>query len=924
MPPTPTLIPVPQPRWGAGPSLTDTPPPPTIRFAVASPPPPPPVFGSGGADEPSASGFEGEATTPAPGPRMPEVGEEIQGFRLTEELGRGTFGRVFLARQAVLAGRPVALKVTLRPSREPERLARLQHTNVVPVYSVHAVGPVQLICMPFLGRQTLADALKTHRSGSGMSSGWSRKATRAQRGSTTVVTAPAHPKAPKPAAVPAVAAPVSTLVGDPTAVLRLLSQLAAGLAHAHGRGILHLDIKPGNVLIADTGEPMLLDFNLSADEAEADRELVGGTVPYMAPEQLLDMKSRGKGGVDARTDLYALGVVTYELLTGETPFHGLPRSLASYDLLLAARKSGPPPLRAKNPAVTPAVEAIVRKLLAPDPADRYQTALDLKEDVDRQLADRPLRFARDRSVAERARKWRRRNPRLLAGTVIALVVIAAGGTGAFAVQATDGRSDAEARLKADDALDRMHPLRLDLTVTDEPISATRGIARSRELLATYGLPDDPEWRRRDAFRRLPAEKRVELAGNFGELLTLLAAARVAAARELPAYEGDSARGEAVRYVRAAADCFADGSAPPTLVRLARELGLNAAAPGKAVTARDHFLDAAEHSRAGRFAEAVTALEEATLQDPGHGPAHYLLGVSLDYLGRSERASERYAFAAGLMKSERRTYIQWGCAERRGGHPGRAVRVFERAAHLADGVTPELRYHLGITRVQLGRYEEAGADLTTALTAGVRPVSTLMARAEAREKVGDRDGATADRRAAVTVPCATGCAMVERGLVREATDPVGARADYRGAVERGGPAVAEAYRGLVRLALDRTTDPTDVLRVADEATARFPHRAEFLAARAVALGRLGKAAEVRVAVAAAEKLGPNANDSFRLAGALARSADADDRRAAVRWLRQAYLAGARDLPRYEGDADLAVIRESTEYRAFRAAAGELSR
>ena len=84
------------------------------------------------------------------------VGDTFLGFTLVEELGQGAFARVFLAHQQSLAGRPVALKVTLRPTREAERLARLQHTNVVPVYSVHNAPPVQVICMPFRGRRTIA------------------------------------------------------------------------------------------------------------------------------------------------------------------------------------------------------------------------------------------------------------------------------------------------------------------------------------------------------------------------------------------------------------------------------------------------------------------------------------------------------------------------------------------------------------------------------------------------------------------------------------------------------------------------------------------------------------------------------------------------------------------------------------------------
>src|SRR5580698_7273326 len=95
----------------------------------------------------------GRRETVAPGAPL-QVGDRIQGFELVEELGQGAFARVFLAKQESLAHRPVALKVTLRPTREAERLARLQHTHIVPVYSIHDAAPIQVICMPFLGRRT--------------------------------------------------------------------------------------------------------------------------------------------------------------------------------------------------------------------------------------------------------------------------------------------------------------------------------------------------------------------------------------------------------------------------------------------------------------------------------------------------------------------------------------------------------------------------------------------------------------------------------------------------------------------------------------------------------------------------------------------------------------------------------------------------
>lgn len=906
-------IPVPTARRPAPASLTDTPPP-TVLFGP--PPPPPAVFAPSGT---GSSGHDGDSVT---SPTMPEVGDEFQGFFLAEELGRGTFGRVFLAHQIGLARRPVALKITNRPTREPERLARLQHTNVVPVYSVHAAGSVQLICMPFLGRRTLADALKTHRASTG--TGWSKKATRAMRGSTTVVTRPRPPKPAGPKPTPAVVDDTTTaLIGDPTAVLRLLSQLAAGLGHAHGRGILHLDIKPGNVLLADTGEPMFLDFNLSSDAAEADRELVGGTVPYMAPEQLLDLRSRGNGGVDVRTDLYALGVVAFELLTGQLPFPGAGRVQADYDRLMAARQAGPPSPRAINADVTPAVEAIVRKLLAPAPADRYQTAAGLKEDVDRQLADRPLRFARDRSLAERARKWRRRNPRLLIVGLIAAVVFAAGGSAAYGVHAAAGRTSAEARLKAQATLDQLHTLRIDLIETDDPVAAARGVNRARTILADYGFPDDPNWRDRDSLRLLPDETRAALVGDLGEIAILYASARLAESRAETGAAATRLRADAERYVRAATVAFPEAT-PPALTRLSRELGATDDVAGPPATPRDHFLDAVEHLRAGRTADAVAGLEEVTFADPTHAAAQYSLGVCRDRLGQSDRAVERFAVAAALLPRDLRTYRSWGRAELNARRPDRAVKVFDLSLKRTERgeMAAEFRYQRGVARLQVGDYTGAAADFTVALRGGVNPVASLVGRATAREAMRDTVGAAADRRAVAELTPTTAAEWAERGRASETTDPAAARRDYVAAVAAAA-SFPDPYRRYFGLEHATNGDPVVDLRVAKAAAARFPGLVEFRASLALALARNGRAAEARGVIEDLGRRNPSSLDSFRAASALARSPDVADRTEALRWLRRAYQTGFRDTARLDTNTDLSALRGTADYEAFRSAVAEVS-
>ena len=177
-------------------------------------------------------------------------------------------------------------------------------------------------------------------------------------------------------------------LGYVQAVLWLAARLADGLAHAHERGILHRDLKPANVLFADDGQPMLLDFNLAADtklRVRASAALVGGTLPYMAPEHLDGLPRRARPPVDARSDLYSLGVILFELLTGRHPF---PIRRARSDEILppddrrparaAPRRCAAGTRRSRRPSSRSS-----RRCLEPDPARRYQSARELQEDLQR-------------------------------------------------------------------------------------------------------------------------------------------------------------------------------------------------------------------------------------------------------------------------------------------------------------------------------------------------------------------------------------------------------------------------------------------------------------------------------------------------------------------------------------------------------------
>jgi len=194
--------------------------------------------------------------------------------------------------------------------------------------------------------------------------------------------------------------------------------LAQALHYAHERGLVHLDVKPSNVLLAADGTPMLLDFHLARGPvlpAESSHERIGGTLDYMSPEQARALEDVRAGrriteSVDERSDIYSLGLILYEALGGA----------------LDERSDAPARgLRQANPDVSPALVALVARCLARDPRRRYPDALALAEDLRRHLADQSLKGVANRSVRERVRKWRRRRPHAPALLAMGLAVVVA-------------------------------------------------------------------------------------------------------------------------------------------------------------------------------------------------------------------------------------------------------------------------------------------------------------------------------------------------------------------------------------------------------------------------------------------------------------------------------------------------------------------
>jgi len=355
-------------------------------------------------------------------PKLPREGEALGDFRLLLELGRGAGGCVFLATQTSLGDRPVVLKITPCSGSEHLSLARLQHTNIVPLYAV-SDDPgrrLRILCMPYFGSANLALLLDQ----------LGRKSP-AQRSGQQLVAALDRIEENAPIRLPT-DGPTRQLLSRLSyvrAVCWIGACLAEGLQYAHERGLVHFDLKPSNVLLAADGQPMLLDFHLARAPvypAGPMPDHLGGTPLYMPPEQKEALKALSEGrtipaAVDGRADIYALGMLLYEALAGEVPIRtkrpmpepSTKRQRGDLPPTNPQRPRGELPLWQRNAQVSVSLSDLIARCVDPDPARRPASAADVAGDLRRHLSDQPLRCVANRSWLERWQKWRRRRPAAL-------------------------------------------------------------------------------------------------------------------------------------------------------------------------------------------------------------------------------------------------------------------------------------------------------------------------------------------------------------------------------------------------------------------------------------------------------------------------------------------------------------------------------
>jgi WD40 repeat protein/tRNA A-37 threonylcarbamoyl transferase component Bud32 len=378
--------------------------------------------------------------TPAFVASMPEY-PDVPGYEILGRLGQGGMGIVYKARQRIL-NRLVALKMVLagahaRPQdlvrflAEAETVARLQHPHIVQIHDIGQQGGLPYLALEYAEGGSLAQKLR--------------------------------------------GTPLSAIESA-----RLVETLARTMHFAHERGIVHRDLKPANVLLTLEGTPKVTDFGLAKTlEGSSGLTRTGdllGTPSYMAPEQV-EGRSQQIGPV---TDIWALGAILYEMLTGRPPF----KAASPMETLRLVSNQEPEPPGQLEPRVPRDLETICLKCLEKEATKRYANAWELADDLGRFLRDEPV-LARPAGKLERLGRWCRRNPTVAALVVFVAVLLLAGTVGSTIAAIW------LARIAADAEQARLEAVRQEEIARAEQAQAQEARGREREALAdlnvTHGL-----------------------------------------------------------------------------------------------------------------------------------------------------------------------------------------------------------------------------------------------------------------------------------------------------------------------------------------------------------------------------------------------------------------------------------------------------
>lgn len=853
---------------------------------------------------------------------LPDVGDHFLDFEIVERLGECKFGSVYLARQANLAGRNVVIKATTNLWAESDRLARLQHTNIVPIYSVHQHDGLQAACMPFLGRQTLANLLDK---GGG----------RLQTSSDFI-----H-------------AWFDGAVGDrdvsylspPEKHVRFLSQLsfeklcawivaqiASGLCHAHDRKILHRDLKPANILLTDDGQPMILDFNLSAEVVAGGRAslLIGGTLPYMAPEQLRAVI--GGGEVDQRSDVYSLGVILFQLLTGELPFPPQSGSIiGNLSLLINDRNSVHASVRKHNAQWSVDIDTIVSKCLSSRVEDRYQTAHELRDDLERHLGDLPLLHAPNRSRQQRLVKWVRRHPKTMSSTAVATVCAAL----LMVLMASLAfRNHELARHRATETLREFERQtrqvlgELSPGMTDAGMIAA-GLEQADTVLDTFSA-NELDWREQSWFRRLSGDQQSKCLQLLQNLHFVVAATkRAQAARLVDEDRRQKFLQQALDHNQRARELRGGTSRAISLQHADIKDALGNAEEAEQIREGAGALqDRDFHSRLQMAMQRMRAFDFAAAEgiltelEAAHTPFSWLL------LGNCRMAMNRLQDAEDCFTASVALWPEFYSAYYRRGVCRAELKRWQAAEHDFDRVLRRRPGHPGtlvkraVVRSRRGDHQAAVDDFSAAIASGRDESLIYLLRSRAWRELGQADQAQADWEVAQRREPESNEGWIQRGIEVRASDLELALDCFERALQMD----ARSRKTLINKAaiLSQLGRDQEACETLTELLRDSPHDATFLLGRALLLARLEQDERALTDLEAAQPYVRSPGHQFQVARVRSQLSRRFPEQGdlAVDSLRDALLGDPKLIDAVRKDPDMKPIAQRFDVRRILSAAATL--
>lgn len=767
---------------------------------------------------------------------LPQEGETWGDFELLQPLGQGAFARVFLARQLSLAHRLVALKLTFLPSEEGQLLASLHHSSIVPIYSIHCVDQVYGICMPFLGNTTFSDMLRDPRfAGPGSTKRTPRALLQTvhdrqvllkprvdasshqgvdgvQQGMPQTQNVSSEVAGQSPSALLSQALAPGALQHGSLArgICWMGSQLAEGLWHAHCRGILHSDIKPANILVGSDGQPRLIDFNISQRRTgSTDSGHLGGTYPYMSPEHRRAME--GVGSIDARADIYSLGMVLTELLLGQLPRAAWARSGESQQIVVQAREQ----LKAER--ISPALQAILLKAIAADASDRYPNASDLADDLRAQYEDRPLVHQREPSWRERMGKWTRRHPQIASNTSLAtlllILLLATGGIIASLQQSLRRSQTSRSTMLLAQSLPESVALASSSWMDSRQIAAA--VASAKRTLSHLdstgeGLETDTEF-----WNASPSS-----GPGLAEELRLWLAITEAWTPQM----------------------LVDGGVPRAdidfLFQRRDRLMRTRPDPGQSDAGILEDLRQIRQSlQKGVTQEAIDALKRKDLAAASNYAAWWMLGDAWLAAGQPLPAEKAYTACIALRPDIAVAYFNRASASLLAGQHEDAIQDYARVLKLQPE-WPWVRFNQAVSLSRMGKNQEALDLLEEAERQGQASVSLHRLAAQLHQQMGNQKEALQQQEMALRVTPTSSQDWVDRGLLNLSRDPRMAADDFENAI-RLEPQSLDAHQKLAHVYAEYLGDPEKACGHLDSLVLLAPDQPTHRAGRAVLLARRGQ-------------------------------------------------------------------------------------